>query len=410
MARLLVLLPSTSYRARDVIRAARRLDVDLVVATDHEQVLESQTSDATLTIPFNDPVSAWERVEELHGRRPLDAVVGLDDESILAAAALAQALGVPANSPDAIAATRSKLRMRTLLAAAGLRSPEFRALPLTDLAGAAAQQDFPCVLKPTFLSGSRGVIRADSVDEFVAAGRRIAAILAEIDVYQGGPDSHLIMVESYLEGTEVAVDGLLANGNFQPIAFFDKPDPLTGPYFEETLYVTPSRHPPATLAAVQEEIQLAVLALGLEHGPVHAELRLHRGTPTLLEIAARPIGGLCPRVVPLALGVELEDLILGAALGAPPPPLRQQQAAGVMMMPIPRPGTLAAIDGLETARAVVGVTSVEISIGTGQRLVPLPEGNRYLGFIFAAGSTPEAVEKALRDAHACITLEITDAD
>jgi len=407
MPRILALLPSSTYRAHDLLLAARKLGVELVVATEQQQALEPQTDDTTVTIPFDGSSLAVERVLDLHQRRPLDAVFGLDDETTWSAAILAEALDLPGNPPAAVEATRSKLAMRRQLAAAGMRGPRFTAVALANLAGQADTQEYPCVLKPTFLSASRGVIRANDAQEFIVAGRRISALLDDPELRtRGGSEADLVLVESYLPGDEVAVEGLLTEGRLQLLTVFDKPDPLTGPFFEETIYVTPSRYDTEVLAAVEEEVRCAARALGLVHGPIHAELRVHEGEPTLLELAPRPIGGLCPRVVPLALGIQLEELLLRAALGLPAPAISADRAAGVMMIPVPRGGVLRAVHGLDQARTEPAVHDVEISILVGQPVVPLPEGNRYLGFIFAAAETPGAVVDALERAHSRLRFEI----
>jgi len=407
MPRILALLPSNTYRARDLLIVARDLGVELIVATARQQALEPQTDDTTVTISFDGSPEAIRIARELHGRRPLDAVVGLDDETTWCAAVLARALGLPGNPPQAVAATRSKLTMRRQLAAAGIRGPEFAAVAFADLASQAAAQQYPCVLKPTFLSASRGVIRANDPREFVAAGQRIAALLDDPELRaRSGGEADLVLVESYLRGDEIAVEAVLREGVLQPLAVFDKPDPLTGPFFEETIYVTPSRHDTAVLAAVEAELQRATRTLGLVHGPIHAELRLHGGTPTLLELAPRPIGGLCPRVIPLAFGIRLEELLLRATLGMPAPAVAAGRAAGVMMIPVPAAGILRAVHGLERARVEPGVHDVEISTLLGQQVVPLPEGNRYLGFIFATAESPATAEEALRRAHYHLRFEI----
>lgn len=400
-------MPSNTYRAQDLLAAARQLEIELVVATEQQQALEPQTDDTTVTIPFDGTPLALRRVLALHDRRPLDAIIGLDDETTWSAAILAAALDLPGNPPEAVATTRSKLAMRRQLAAAGMRGPTFATATIAGVSSQAREHAYPCVLKPTFLSASRGVIRANNPDEFIAAGQRIADLLDDPDLRaRGGDEADLILVESYLPGEEIAVEALLCDGEFRLLAIFDKPDPLTGPFFEETLYVTPSRHEDDVLAAVENEVRSATRAIGLVHGPVHAELRVHEGVPTLLELAPRPIGGLCPRVVPLAFGIRLEELLLRAALGMPPAAMIADRAAGVMMIPIPRGGVLRAVHGLDRARSEAAIDSVEISILPGQPVVPLPEGNRYLGFIFAAAETPEMVEEALNRAHARLSFEI----
>ena len=404
--RLLLLIPTTTYRTEDFVDAARKLDVDLVIASDRPNVMSGEFPDHLLTLPLSDPASAVEEVRRFAVRRPLDAVVPVDDLTTVTAAAICRDLGLRSSPLAAVSATRSKLRMRELLAAGGVPSPVFTSWHVDgDARVAAARATYPCVLKPLVLSASRGVIRADDEAEFVAAWKRIVAILALPEIRELGDGADRILVEEFIPGQEVALEGLLVNGELHTLALFDKPDPLDGPFFEETIYVTPSRRPEATQAAVRACAAEAAKALGLTEGPVHAELRLRAGmggrdTAVMLEIAARSIGGLCSRTLTFGTGMSLEEIILRHALGLPIASLmRDRLAAGVMMIPIPRAGILEEVQGLDDARAVPLIEDVTISMHKGQEVVPLPEGSRYLGFIFSRADTPALAEAALREAH-----------
>jgi biotin carboxylase len=307
-----------------------------------------------------------------------------------------------------VSAARDKFQMRQCLAAAGVRVPRYRRIVLKDDPFLAARGvAFPCVLKPLSLSASRGVIRADNVDQFMAAFRRIAALLARDDVEVTGDAAQSLLAEQYIPGIEVALEGLLVGGELTTLALFDKPDPLVGPFFEETIYVTPSRLPADVQRAIERTTADACAALGLREGPVHAELRYNEAGPWILEVAARSIGGLCSRTLRFGTGMTLEELILRQALGLPIASLeREGTAAGVVMLPVPRKGTLRAVHGVDDAKAVAGIEDVAITVHVGQALEPLPEGWHYLGFVFARGARPEDVEQALRDAQARLRFEI----
>ena len=256
------------------------------------------------------------------------------------------------------------------------------------------------MVKPLSLAGSRGVIRADDQEQLAAALREVGAILGGIEFEPDDPASSQVLVEEYIPGAEFALEGLLVDGKLTVLALFDKPDPLEGPYFEETIYVTPSRLAAAEQAAIAAATEKAALAIGLREGPVHAEARLNDRGPYVIEVAARSIGGLCSDALRFASDVSLETLILRQAsrldLGSLE---REPRPAGVMMIPIPRGGILRAVHGRDEAKAVPGVDEVTISIPFGQEVVPLPRGDRYLGFIHARAETPAAVEAALREAH-----------
>ena len=408
MPRLLLLLPTTTYRTEDFVAAATGLGVDLVCASEQPSTLESAVPDHLLTIDFADPAGAAETAARFAARRPLDAVVGVDDLTAVTAATIAERLGLRANVVAAVTAARDKFQMRQCLAAAGVRVPRFRRIALKDDPFLAARGvAFPCVLKPLALSASRGVIRADNIDQFMAAFTRITALLARADVEVAGDAAQYLLAEQYIAGLEVALEGLLVDGDLKTLALFDKPDPLVGPFFDETLYVTPSRLPAEVQDAVRATTAAACTALGLREGPVHAELRLNEEGPWILEVAARSIGGLCSRTLRFGTGMSLEELILRQALGLTLPSLeREGRAAGVAMLPVPRRGTLRAMTGVEDARKVAGIEDVAITVHVGQALEPLPEGWQYLGFIFARGDRPDSVEQALRDAQARLSFTI----
>ena len=408
MKRLLLLLPTSTYRTEDFVDAATTLGVDLVCASERPSTFESHAPDHLVTVDFADPASAAETVARFAERRPLDAVVGVDDLTAVAAAAIAERLGLHANVVAAVAAARDKYQMRQCLAAAGVRVPRYRRIAIADDPFLAARGvAFPCVLKPLALSASRGVIRADNIDQFMAAFRRIATLLRREDVTVSGDAAQHLLAEQYIAGLEVALEGLLVDGTLRTLALFDKPDPLVGPFFEETIYVTPSRLPADVQEAIRDATARACAALGLREGPVHAELRVNEDGPWIIEVAARSIGGLCSRTLRVGTGMTLEELILRQALDLPIASLeREGRAAGVMMLPIPRAGTLRAVHGVDDARGVTLVEDVAITAHVGQRVEPLPEGWQYLGFIFARGERPDQVEQALRDAQARLKFSI----
>jgi len=396
--RVLLLLPTSTYRATDFVRAATRLGVEVVVGSDAMPVLLEGSTERAVVVPLDDPDEAADLIVGLDERRGVDAVVAVDDRGVLVAAAAGERLGFPHNPPDAVAATRDKAALRCALAAAEVPQPAF--VVTDDGLPDPAELPLPWVLKPVDRSGSQGVIRADDVAAAAEAAARVRAV-------SDGP----VLVEQYVPGIEVAVEGLLRDGQLQVLAVFDKPDPLEGPYFEETIYVTPSRLPDETLRRVDLVTARACAAIGLAEGPVHAELRIDGERVHVIEVAARSIGGLCARTLRFGAGIALEELVLRHALGLSLDGLeREPAAAGVMMLPIPAAGTLREVRGQDDARAVPGVTGLEITIPRGRRVVPLPDGDRYLGFVFARGDTPAAVEASLRAAHAALTVEISGGE
>jgi len=417
--RVLLLTTTTGYQTRAFVEAAERMGLEVAFGSDRCHVLDDPWQDGALALHFEDAAgSAWTVVEYARAH-PVAAIVALGDRPTPTAARACRALGLAHHPPEAVDICRDKYRSRERLLDAGLRVPAFARFPLTAnprkiFATLEHKLGFPCVLKPLALSGSRGVIRADDPEAAVRAFERIRALLRspEVGVLRE-ETSDSIQVEAYIAGDEIAIEALLEEGRLQVLAIFDKPDPLVGPFFEESLYVTPSRLAPEVQRQVVETLERAVRALGLGHGPLHAEMRLTAEGPWVLEVAARPIGGLCARALRFRLPAlkeetSLEEVLLRLALRMDLRGLeREPRAAGVMMIPIPEAGIYEETLGVEAARATPGVDSIEITAKPKQKLVPLPEGASYLGFIFARAGKPELVETALREAHAKLRFVIS---
>lgn len=417
MPRVMLILPTETYRATAFLHAAEELGLQVVVASNEAPTLASLMEGRVLTLDLRHPAESAERAMGFAARWPVDAVVGVDEGSVLTAATIAGRLGTARRNPvEAVAATRDKRLLRGRLAGTSLAQPRYTVIDAdaTDEAidSAIGITGLPCVIKPVDLAASRGVIRADDPDGAHAAVRRVAALVREICGDESVPP---VLVESYVDGVEVALEGLVHQGFLEVIAVFDKPDPLIGPFFEESIYVTPSRLDGATQHAVIDSVREAVSAVGLRHGPVHAEVRMASDSAVVIEVAARSIGGLCSQVIRLVCADapgdvrSLENVILREACGLPLGTMHMvDSACGVFMLPIPTAGTLRGVEGVGPAESVPGITGVTISIPVGEPVRPLPEGDRYLGFIFARGETPQAVEDSLRRAHARLDVDILE--
>lgn len=404
MPRVLLLLPVASYRNQDFLDAARRLGVEVVSAADHcHQLAPQRGLSPILSLHFDQPEAAAAQALASLGRR-VDAVLAVDDAGVELAALLREKLGLPGNSPASVRHTRDKLAFRQLLQQNDLNCPAFhRIVSEAEARAFAAQLRYPVVIKARRLSASRGVIRTDDAEGFLQQVRRVSRIqfVADRDASELG-----LVVESFIPGSEHALEGLLENGQLRVLALFDKPDPLDGPYFEESIYVTPSRLPADRQQTIADSVQRACAAAGLTSGPIHAEMRLNDAGVWLLEIAARSIGGLCGRMLRWRLGMTLEELILRHALGLPITLPENSDATGVMMIPVPARGIYQNVSGLEAARRVAHIEDIRITAAPGQRIAPAPEGASYLGFIFSRAATPATAEAALRTAHAELFFDI----
>ena len=420
--KLLLFAAKLGYQTRSLDEAARRLGVDVIFVTDRCHQLDDPWGDRAIAVQFESPeVAAYSVMEAVRKLGPngeaatIDGILAFGDRPAVTAAYVARGLGIACNHPAAVEACRSKLRMREVFRDAGLRGPWFRSVAVSPLAEPALLGiSYPCVLKPMSLSASQGVVRANSREEFVAAAERIRRLLGSPEILarkEAGLDR--LIVEGFLTGKEVAVEGLLTDGELRVLAIFDKPDPLDGPYFEETIYVTPSRLSAADLRVIEKSARDAVRALGLTQGPVHAEFRVNEEGVWPLEVAPRPIGGLCARALRF-VGTDgeligLEELLLRHAVGLPGSEwARELEASGVMMIPVPKSGVLERVEGVDAARSVAGITDVEITARVHDFIAAWPEGSSYLGFLFARGDEPGVAERSLRDAHAALNFTITD--
>jgi biotin carboxylase len=410
--RVLLFATTTGYQTRSFGEAAERLGVQLVFATDRCQVLDDPWRDQAVPIHFHDEAASVQTVLDTVCTHPIDGIVVVGDRPTVIASRVAQALDLQGHPPEATAIARNKFLMRERLREAGLPVPAFvRTTPGAALNSITCSIAFPCVVKPIALSGSRGVIRADNPRQLLDALDRVRALFDAPDVRAERNDAHqTVLVERFIPGREYAVEGLLDRGDLRVLAIFDKPDPLDGPFFEETIYVTPSTQPPGVQDAIVRALVRGVRAIGLQHGPIHAECRVNDEDVFLLEIAARPIGGLCARSLRFESSdavMSYEELMLRHALGeATRCYTREAAASGVMMIPIPRRGVLRRVDGIEAARNVPHIDDICITAKPDQVLIPLPEGASYLGFIFARAAAPQFVERSLRDAHARLTFAI----
>jgi biotin carboxylase len=404
--RLLIVATTTGYQLKMFREAALRLGADVSLATDRCHVLDDPWGDQAIPVRFESPEDS---AAALAQARSFDAVVAIGDRPAYLAALTAERLGLPFHRPQAAAAAINKFATRECFRKAGLLVPAYFKIRVDEDPEIAAKEvRYPCVLKPIALSTSRGVIRANDPQEFVCAFRRIHKLLKTPGIARlRDPALDYIQVESFLPGREFALDGLVTDGRLEVLALFDKPDPLNGPYFQETIYVSPSREPLSVQEKIEKTAQAAVMALGLHQGPVHAEMRVNDGRVWMLEVAPRPIGGLCSKALVFEPNVPLEELIVRHALGEDVSGARTRTgAAGVMMIPVSRAGVYQTVRGVDRAEALAD--EVMITAKEGQRVLPLPEGNTYLGFLFAYGETASGVEHRLRRAHRSLEFEIAE--
>lgn len=402
---VVLIAPYSSYRLVPYLQAIDDLNLQAIVVSQSRHMPISNNI-VGVHVDFTLPEQAFEKIQLIAHSHQVVAVIGTDDATVELSARVAAELGLVHNRPDAVLYSRRKDLARDCLHKAGLDVPRFQCISIQDaIQNPQHQIGYPCVVKPLSLSGSRGVIRVNNVNEFRHACERIHRILQNEPLPEEEADR--ILIEQYIPGQEYAFEGILQNGQLTRLVLFDKPDALEGPFFEETYYIMPSRLPDSVQLQITDAIQRACTAYGLREGPVHAEVRLHQGKVWFLEIAARTIGGQCARLLRFGTGYNLEQLVVMYASGYRVELHGQDNAGGVLMIPIPGHGILRRVEGVMAALKIPYIEDLEISVREGYELVPLPEGDGYLGFIFARAPTAELAEQALRQAHACLQIITT---
>ena len=397
--RLLLVSHHNSYRIAPYIKAALNLGLEVTIASQGKHSLVTEVANG-LHIDFDDVNAAHKEILKENQKRPFTGILGSDDQTVELAAYAAKTLKLPHNPPRAALYSHRKDLARAQLSLTGCPVPIHCLLDLNlPVKNQMAGLPWPCVIKPLNMSASRGVIRTNNKDEFITACERLRPIIA--DSQEEFEQRHLL-IEDYIDGIEIAYEGFLQNGELETITIFDKPDPLTGPYFAETIYVTPTALSDELQLSIKKVIQKACLAYGLRSGAIHAECRIDSENRIwILEVASRTIGGDCARVLDNE-NFSIEELAILLAIGQPVTPYIAEQARGVMMIPIRQKGLLKRVEGLLQASKIKHIDKIDIIIGEGHELIPLPEGNQYLGYIFASAESTEQVTAAIREAYALL--------
>ena len=398
---VILIIPAGSYRTNAFMNAATKLDLKVLVITDKSQVFSDHYPENVITMNFQLWEDGLDIIREWSERYELKAVIGVDEESIVLAARLSESLSIEHNSLESVKITKDKYLMRTVLKKFGIIGPWFKRFPVHKLTKEIFSEiSLPCVLKPTFLSASQGVLRVNSFEEFIGGIEMLIDLLSQDEMkLLGGDKANWILIEEYIPGKEVSIEGIVNNGILKDLAIFDKPEPLDGPTFPETIFITPTILDDHIKLSLLETAQTALKALNIVKGPVHVELRINNNGNYILECAARSIGGLCSKVLEFKGGIGLEELILRSSLGRNIEKTKLiERAKGVMMLPIEKRGILREIRGIEAALSVKGITELQTTIRLNETLEPLPQGSRYLGFLFAEGKDQDVVKKALKKA------------
>ena len=403
--RVLVIAPHGSYRTAPFINAANNLNVAVLIASQGEHSIVSDYVQG-LHVDFQNESQAIDIILSEAEKRPFSGIIGTDDTTTELAACIATKLNLPHNDPEAVKIAQRKDLSRISLKKSKVKIPTFDLLTTTkSLSEQKINVNFPAVIKPVALSASRGVIRVNNELELEQAIVRVKNMLAE-EKQLDKVIREILLLEEFIPGKEVAIEAMLHHGELEVLAVFDKPDPLDGPFFEETYYITPKSFSKDTQKELKQTVFEACHAYGLKEGPIHAECRINDNGVWIIEVAARTIGGMCGRLLSLGTGYSLEELVLLHAMGKRVEIKTLDSAAGVLMIPIPSAGILKRVEGLLEAQRIPFISDLSIEVRDGYELVPLPEGNSYLGFIFSEAPTVKEAEQALREAHDCLNIVI----
>lgn len=399
--RLLLISHHNSYRIASYIKAAKNLSLDVTIASQGKHSLVTEVADG-LHVNFDDTESALKEIIKENNKKPFAGILGSDDQTVELAAQAAKVLHLPHNPPEAAQYSHRKDLARAKLTLADRNVPFHCLLNLTKpIKNQIIDLPLPCVVKPLNMSASRGVIRVDNTEQLKVACERLRPILADSpNIFE---QTH-ILIEAYIDGIEIAYEGYLQNKKLNTITIFDKPDQLTGPYFAETIYVTPSSLDNDLQLAIKMEIEKSCKAYGLVTGSIHAECRIDKNNKVwILEIASRTIGGDCARILDNN-NYSLEEMAILLSIGKNITIKKSKKARAVMMIPIKQKGLLKRVEGLSLANKVKHIDSIDIIINQGHELIPLPEGNQYLGYIFSSADTSEKATEAIRMAYDILTF------
>lgn len=401
LKKLLVILPANTYRAQRFLEAARKLGVDVFIATDSDFSPPDPSNSVIDGISFCDPKEAGRQIADIIRHQGPMSVLAVDEAAVEVAEWTRVALGLIDHPNSGILATRDKRELRQRLRENNISQP--KTFDILELEQGRGEIPFPVVVKPSKGSGSIGVTKAQNQQELTKSLITVQDVIAKMTI-----SNQCIVVEEYIPGVEFAVDILVTDGKLHVLVIFEKPDPLVGPFFAETIYVTPPHLTDSQLEALHSVIQKCIRALSINNGPLHLELRLTSANDWVpIDIASRSIGGNCSNALAFASNTSLEELIIQNALGLEViNTQRERRASGVYMIPAETLGTLVAVHGVEAALKVRFVEDIQITVKPGTKTVPLPFDNQYLGFIFAKAPGAKTVEKALRTARALLEIEV----
>jgi hypothetical protein len=384
MKKVLLVIPEKSYKSNDFVVAAKRLKIPFSIITDSQQVSE-RLSDNIIVYNFQKDIS----LEILEKLKNITHILPVDHSSLEFAAKLRDLLSATGNSYVSVMNAMDKYKSRTIfndvtevkIKNAYINDPK-------DLITFMSKINIG-VLKPTRGTASNKVIKVtqQNMDQLL-----IQNIIKDCDENE-------LIIEEFIEGDEYAFEGILIDSKLSKFVVFEKPLAFVEPYFEESIYITPSNLSNEIIESVHKRLQKACQKLGLTNGPIHAEFKISNNEVFLIEINPRMIGGLCSRCLSFGLFKQsLEELILlSFSTGKFKKVELLSNYVGVLMLPVPKSGKFISINHNEIMK-IENVSSVDITVSKNTLLQMPPNGERYLGFVFSQGENKSVVMRALESA------------
>ena len=384
MNKLLLVIPENSYKSNDFVLTAEKLGIDFLIITDSDQVT-SQFGDTVIIQNFDENISD----ETLIKLQKITHVLPVDHSGLKYAGYLVDLLGAKGNKLFAVEHSMNKFESRnTFNSISNIKAKNMIAKSLKDIESF-TEKHGTSVLKPNFGSASKSVLK---INNFNQSKDYIINLMNDCE------DQEMI-IEQYIEGTEYALEGNLINSNLNKITIFDKPIEYKEPYFEESIYITPSELPEELQNQIIKLIGNACKKIGLENGPVHVEFKILDENIFIIEINPRMIGGLCSKCLSFGLfKVSLEEITLHAFLYNELKPIELlSNYVGVLMLPTPKTGKFVSINQDELEK-IDNVSTVEITVSQNSDLLEPPFGDKYLGFVFSQANEKALVINALMKA------------
>ncbi len=381
MKKLLLVIPENSYKSNDFVVAAEKLGIDFLIITDSEQV-SSKFSDTVIINKFDAELNK----NNLKKLKDVTHVLPVDHSALKFSGYLVDLLEVKGNKLESINLSMNKYESRKIFNSLLDIKVNNEIIKNIDDVNTFINKNGTSVLKPIYGTASKSVLKINNVEKNKEQIEKLMQDCFDQD----------LVIEEYIDGKEYALEGTIINSELKKIVIFDKPVEYKHPYFEESIYITPSELSSEAEKRVVSIVDKACKKIGLEDGPVHVEFKINENQIFIIEINPRMIGGLCSRCLSFGLfKVSLEEIILHAFMNNELKNIELlNNYVGVLMIPTPKSGKFISINK-EELENIPNISNVEITVPEGSDLLEPPYGDKYLGFAFSQGIDKKTVNESL---------------